>query len=495
MEGTIVVTLSGIDRSGAAVARDRDGAPAGARRHPGRARARPPRPPRGPRYAVRARGGARALAAARRAPLPRTRPSAAAAAGSTSPTPSSCGSRRASSTERCGARWRDRAPRVRRRSARPAGEDGMPWGFRQKAAFVFAPGAGRPRDGPLRPRHARGRARRRVPGAPASGPTGSPSRCATSCAGPASPPRARRSRASLATCWCARRGTGARPWRCWSRRGARPSSRRRCARCCERPGAARRARAEPPRPARAVPRRPRDAAHRRARPRARGVARPRVPGRRRRPSSRRTSQRPRMLLRLVHRGAAGGERACACSTSTAAAGCSRCRSPRAGTSSPRSRRAARAWRDAELNRRTNGVPGERLRLVASSVERALPHFKPGAFDAVVLDPPREGCAARGAARGLRPAAPAPRRARLVQPRRARARAAARAARGLPGPARPAGRHVPAHAARRGRGGAGLRAAARPAGAAGSGPPQLRPARQTVFTLTNSRIPKAPSSRP
>ncbi|MGE5127084.1 MAG: 23S rRNA (uracil(1939)-C(5))-methyltransferase RlmD [Betaproteobacteria bacterium] len=46
--------------------------------------------------------------------------------------------------------------------------------------------------------------------------------------------------------------------------------------------------------------------------------------------------------------------------------------------------------DAELNRRTNGVPGERLRLVASSVERALPHFRAGAFDVVVLDPPREG---------------------------------------------------------------------------------------------------------
>src|SRR5512143_221034 len=46
--------------------------------------------------------------------------------------------------------------------------------------------------------------------------------------------------------------------------------------------------------------------------------------------------------------------------------------------------------DAELNRRTNGVPGERLRLIASSVERALPRFEAGAFEAVVLDPPREG---------------------------------------------------------------------------------------------------------
>ena len=46
--------------------------------------------------------------------------------------------------------------------------------------------------------------------------------------------------------------------------------------------------------------------------------------------------------------------------------------------------------DAELNRRTNRVAAERLKLVASSVERALPHLKPGAFDAVVLDPPRDG---------------------------------------------------------------------------------------------------------
>jgi len=48
-------------------------------------------------------------------------------------------------------------------------------------------------------------------------------------------------------------------------------------------------------------------------------------------------------------------------------------------------------RDAELNRRRNGVAEERLRLLCSPVERALPRFSPGAFDAVVLDPPREGC--------------------------------------------------------------------------------------------------------
>ena len=48
-------------------------------------------------------------------------------------------------------------------------------------------------------------------------------------------------------------------------------------------------------------------------------------------------------------------------------------------------------RDAELNRRRNGIGEDRLRLVCASVERALPRFTAGAFDAVVLDPPREGC--------------------------------------------------------------------------------------------------------
>jgi 23S rRNA (uracil1939-C5)-methyltransferase len=48
-------------------------------------------------------------------------------------------------------------------------------------------------------------------------------------------------------------------------------------------------------------------------------------------------------------------------------------------------------RDAELNRRQNGVSEDRLKLVCSKVEKALPYLKPGAFDAVVLDPPREGC--------------------------------------------------------------------------------------------------------
>jgi len=50
-------------------------------------------------------------------------------------------------------------------------------------------------------------------------------------------------------------------------------------------------------------------------------------------------------------------------------------------------------RDAELNRRQNGVSEDRLKLVCASVEQALPRFPSGAFDAVVLDPPREGCQA------------------------------------------------------------------------------------------------------
>jgi 23S rRNA (uracil1939-C5)-methyltransferase len=51
----------------------------------------------------------------------------------------------------------------------------------------------------------------------------------------------------------------------------------------------------------------------------------------------------------------------------------------------------KATRDADLNRRRNGVGEDRLRLVCSPVERALPRLRPGEFDAVVLDPPREGC--------------------------------------------------------------------------------------------------------
>jgi 23S rRNA (uracil1939-C5)-methyltransferase len=51
----------------------------------------------------------------------------------------------------------------------------------------------------------------------------------------------------------------------------------------------------------------------------------------------------------------------------------------------------KSTRDAELNRRQNGVSEDRLRLVCATVEQALPRLEAGAFDAVVLDPPREGC--------------------------------------------------------------------------------------------------------
>jgi 23S rRNA (uracil1939-C5)-methyltransferase len=63
-------------------------------------------------------------------------------------------------------------------------------------------------------------------------------------------------------------------------------------------------------------------------------------------------------------------------------------------------------RDAELNRRQNGLPEGRLRLVCAPVEDALPRLEPGAFDAVVLDPPRDGCppeVVRGVFGRLRPA--------------------------------------------------------------------------------------------
>jgi 23S rRNA (uracil1939-C5)-methyltransferase len=47
-------------------------------------------------------------------------------------------------------------------------------------------------------------------------------------------------------------------------------------------------------------------------------------------------------------------------------------------------------KDAELNRRLNKIPDARLELVCAPVEKALPRLEPGSFDAVILDPPREG---------------------------------------------------------------------------------------------------------
>jgi 23S rRNA (uracil1939-C5)-methyltransferase len=50
----------------------------------------------------------------------------------------------------------------------------------------------------------------------------------------------------------------------------------------------------------------------------------------------------------------------------------------------------KAVKDAELNRRLNQVPAGRLELVCAAVEKAVPRLEPGSFDAVILDPPREG---------------------------------------------------------------------------------------------------------
>lgn len=48
-------------------------------------------------------------------------------------------------------------------------------------------------------------------------------------------------------------------------------------------------------------------------------------------------------------------------------------------------------RDAELNRKLAGQAASGLTIVPAAVERALERFAPGDFDAVILDPPREGC--------------------------------------------------------------------------------------------------------
>ena len=209
--------------------------------------------------------------------------------------------------------------------------------------------------------------------------------------------------------------------------------------------------------ARAVPRRPRVEARGGAGPREGDVARPGLPrladlflpderrGRR--------DARPAGASRRCPASAA-----CGCSTSTAAAASSRCRSPLRGHQVTAVEESRKSVKDAELNRRLNGVAEERLKLVCSAVEQALPHYKPGAFDAVILDPPREGCPPEVVQGRLRTAPAGARDPRLLQPRGARARAAARRGGGLPRAARAAGGHVPAHAARRGGGGAGAAAA-------------------------------------
>lgn len=65
----------------------------------------------------------------------------------------------------------------------------------------------------------------------------------------------------------------------------------------------------------------------------------------------------------------------------------------------------KSTRDAELNLRVNGIPRERVQLVPSAVEDALPRLERERFDCVVLDPPREGCpreVVRGVFERLRP---------------------------------------------------------------------------------------------
>ena len=50
-----------------------------------------------------------------------------------------------------------------------------------------------------------------------------------------------------------------------------------------------------------------------------------------------------------------------------------------------------AMKDAEANIRLNRIPGGLIRLMMASVEDALPRVARDTWDAVVLDPPRQGC--------------------------------------------------------------------------------------------------------
>lgn len=50
-----------------------------------------------------------------------------------------------------------------------------------------------------------------------------------------------------------------------------------------------------------------------------------------------------------------------------------------------------AVKDAEANRRLNRIPEDRLRLICARVEDAIPRLLKESFDALVLDPPRDGC--------------------------------------------------------------------------------------------------------
>lgn len=50
-----------------------------------------------------------------------------------------------------------------------------------------------------------------------------------------------------------------------------------------------------------------------------------------------------------------------------------------------------AMKDAEANIRLNRIPGGLVRLITASVEDALPRVARDPWDAVVMDPPRQGC--------------------------------------------------------------------------------------------------------
>jgi 23S rRNA (uracil1939-C5)-methyltransferase len=66
----------------------------------------------------------------------------------------------------------------------------------------------------------------------------------------------------------------------------------------------------------------------------------------------------------------------------------------------------KASKDAGLNGRANAIPRDRLRLVCSKVEAALPWLLRERYDVVVLDPPRQGCPPkllRSVAREMAPA--------------------------------------------------------------------------------------------
>ncbi len=80
-----------------------------------------------------------------------------------------------------------------------------------------------------------------------------------------------------------------------------------------------------------------------------------------------------------------------CWICSAAAGSFPCRSRRGGARVVSVEENRQAVKDADANRRLNRVPEDRLRLICARVENALPRLSRESFDAVVLDPPRDGC--------------------------------------------------------------------------------------------------------